>query len=197
MTIPSDVLEKLHSQDWEDILPRLIYHARREEQRRGWSSGRFPPEELANEAVERVFTGQRKWNPAKDPNLLAYLCGVIDSLIGHLPSQMKRILELRDMQDPAASYHDRDPDHDPEAAMLQAELDAESEATFWDLHGSMAGDPNVQGILECIHDGTTKREAMAKKLGITPGEFDNARRRLRDRLMKSHPRATTGQAKRR
>lgn len=202
MTISSDVFEKLQSQDWADLLPRLAFYARREIRRRGWSTRHFPPEDFASTAIHRVFIGKRKWDPAKDPDLLLYLCSVIDSLIGHLPSQKKWILSLRDMQNPtnielAELGHDEDAHHDPEAAVLQAELEAESETAFWELYESMPEDPRVQEILDCIHEGMSKREAIVKKLGIAPSEFDNARRRLKDRLRKTHPQPAAGQAKRR
>src|SRR5262249_1626817 len=55
-----------------------------------WRTGRadvlaagFSPEDVAAEAVRRVLDGTRSWDPQRG-DLLSYLRGVVDSLMGHL-----------------------------------------------------------------------------------------------------------------
>lgn len=87
---PTDVLEKLRAADWERIFPALVAYAVTRSGRlflvKG--GGRLPqghePEDVAREAVRLVFEGTRKWDPVKHLDLLAYLSGVVSSLVSNL-----------------------------------------------------------------------------------------------------------------
>lgn len=201
MTISPEVLDKFWSQDWDELYPRLTDHAKGELLKRGWGIDRFPPPDIVNTAINRVLIGKRRWNPDKDPDLPHYLCQVIESLVGHLPRELKRMQKLRDMRDlteaeAAEAEQAAGSDPDPEELVLQRELEALSEAAFWKLYESCNEDPLVQKILDRIHDGTTKREELAEKIGVPLKDYDNARRRLRDKLAKAYPQVAT-RAKRR
>lgn len=206
MTISPEALEIFWSHDWDTLYPRLAVYAKRELQKRGWSIERFPPQDIVNLAIERVLNAQRNWTAEEvnDKLLLGYLCDVIDSIIGHLPREWKKILKLREMGDlteaEAAAVERRvGTEPDPGEAQLRQELEAESDHAFWAFYNSLDDekDKDLKRILECFYEGITKRDDIAKKLNIPLKDFDNARRRLKDRVKKAFPQAVAARMKRR
>jgi RNA polymerase sigma factor (sigma-70 family) len=41
-------------------------------------------QDLAKEAIKKVYSGERQWDPARNPDLVKYLKGIVKSDIGHL-----------------------------------------------------------------------------------------------------------------
>lgn len=83
-------LVSITEEEWGRILPRLRLYAALVVRRKHWRSptgmlpGGFEDAELANEAIKRVLTGQRRWDPAQEPDLLVVLKGVVKSLASDL-----------------------------------------------------------------------------------------------------------------
>lgn len=73
---PNGQLKAITDEEWKDIMLRLYAYA-------GYKCRLLPrhmkPEDMALEAVQLVFTGERKWNPEKDPKIFDFLKGVVDS----------------------------------------------------------------------------------------------------------------------
>lgn len=78
----SDVLRRLNEADWSGMVPRLlafaiahIYEPRR------LLPGARSAEDVVQEAVSKVISGERKWDPIRQPDLEAHLRSVIDSML--------------------------------------------------------------------------------------------------------------------
>ena len=75
--------------DWADLGVRLtayaVWKTRNLAWRRGGSElalGARTPDDLAADAILKVLSGERAWDPQRGP-LLPYLQGVVDSLLSH------------------------------------------------------------------------------------------------------------------
>lgn len=95
-------MQRFKQADWNDITLRLVKYAVFKVRRLEWNTGKFLPkgilpEDLALEAVrktaeglseppqtEKLSKGVRRWDPAKQPDLLEYLKGVVDSDVNAL-----------------------------------------------------------------------------------------------------------------
>ena len=90
------VLELLETADWNDIILKLTRYAIWRARRYTWRSGdptRLPegkaPEDIAIDAIEKVWNGTRDWDPEKYPDLLVHLKWIVKSDIEHLLSSME------------------------------------------------------------------------------------------------------------
>ncbi len=88
--ITPELRKNLSQQNWEDIILKLTSYANYIIKRLCWNSsyGNLPrglkADDIALEAIEKVWTGSRNWNPDKIPDLLLYLKGVVKSLLSNL-----------------------------------------------------------------------------------------------------------------
>lgn len=83
-------IHDINDVDWNDIAARLTVYASRLVRSRMWvgiKGGEMPAgfcvEDLVQEAIYKVFSGERPWNP-QTTDLRAHLCGVIRSLVWNL-----------------------------------------------------------------------------------------------------------------
>jgi hypothetical protein len=87
--------KQLSPDELEDITVRLTNYAAWKVKRLNWqtdSSESLPtgiePTDLASEAIMKLWSGQRRWNPQNPEwelrHLLTWLKGVVDSLVSHL-----------------------------------------------------------------------------------------------------------------
>ena len=78
----SDVARRLHEADWDSLLPRLLWYALTNiyEPARLLPGGRSA-EDIVQEAVAKAFSGDRKWDPVRQPDLEAHLRSTIDSIL--------------------------------------------------------------------------------------------------------------------
>lgn len=87
---PANVLATLRAADWERIYPALVAYAVTRSSRlyRVKGGGQLPeghtPSDIAHQAVQLVFEGERQWDPSTHPDLLRYLSGVVSSLVSNL-----------------------------------------------------------------------------------------------------------------
>jgi RNA polymerase sigma factor (sigma-70 family) len=202
-TIAPETRALLEQHHWETTIPRLVKYALDKTRRLYWQGklgGDLPggqqAEDLVEEAIEKVRSGERKWNPYDQPDLYEYLRSVIDSLISHLVNSRENRVVIRlvpndDDKDPINRFPDRAAT--PLDRLLQEEREASSERWFWGFHSSLADDPPLQRYIECIYEYPTniKPSAIAEQLGITLAEIYNLKKRLKRRLTKylAQPRA--------
>lgn len=85
------IFNLLEQANWIKIGLRLTKYATSKTKHLGWRTKNYDslaqgktPEDLAYKAIEKVFSGDRQWNPDKNPDLLDYLESVVDSLVSHL-----------------------------------------------------------------------------------------------------------------
>ena len=83
-----EVLRRLNEANWDRILPELVLYAQFKLECILWPGGHAPggtqAEDLVQEAIASLFSGQRTWNVAKHPDLEVVLKGIIKSLVNHL-----------------------------------------------------------------------------------------------------------------
>jgi len=145
-------------------------------------------------AFEKVLTGERVWNPAKEPELKSYLMGVIDSLLSHL-SRHKDNTAVTAMPETAAQV-DREATvawqaqlpADPETALLvQEQKQYEAQAVQLLLDTSQ-DDPVVAQIIRAMQAGHAKAGEIAGVLGIAVTEVYNAMKRLDRKIVHTRER---------
>ncbi|MEE9442831.1 MAG: hypothetical protein V3V99_09220 [candidate division Zixibacteria bacterium] len=86
----NDIKEKLYNLDWESILPKLYAYAYAYCNYPGMQAS-TSPEDLVNEAVLRVLSGKRKWDPHSDPDILIFMkFSVIKSMTNQAWNSVKK-----------------------------------------------------------------------------------------------------------
>lgn len=181
---------ELRAVDWADVGIRLTAYATWKARNRRWRTGRVDAlaggrtaEDLAAEAVLKVLSGERQWDPARGA-LLPYLQGVVDSLLSHLADSLDNRL-----QEPWTDAHDRAADEagdvDPTERLtrLRAALHRDAQAA-------------LLAILDALEAGcAAKPQALAVHLGTSVADVNNRLKRLRRaalHLVATAPRAPEG-----
>jgi hypothetical protein len=92
-----DMLERIRSQNWDFLYPRLIAHACK---RLGWIGLNptegvlgYDPKNIVSLSIEKVLMGDRHPTPADFDNFLEYMKGVVNSLIYSLKSKKENKLK--------------------------------------------------------------------------------------------------------
>lgn len=131
--------------------------------------------DFANEAVTRFFEGKRKWDSKKEPDLLKYLKGVVNSLIWSLYKSKERI-ELADMDIIELISDEKLLDKMIEAKIINDDLVDKIEDTL--LHDEM-----MWLVFKSLSEGT-KPEDIEDKYGDSIKDIRNAQKRLRRHIRK-------------
>jgi hypothetical protein len=86
-----EALSMMSEDDWRPIILRLGWYALGECRRLRWrtrNARELPAGEtvdsIVSKAIEKLFSGERNWDPGKQPLVEKYLKGVISSLLNHL-----------------------------------------------------------------------------------------------------------------
>lgn len=141
-------------------------------------------------AFEKVLTGERAWNPVKEPDLKMYLMGVIDSLMSHL-SRHKDNTAVIAM--PETSEHlnrgegawQASPLADPETALLVQEQKRYEAQVVQLLLDTSQDDPVVAQIIRAMQAGHARAGEIAEVLGIAVTEVYNAMKRLDRKIVRT------------
>ncbi len=195
------VIELLEAHPWDETIPKLFAHALRKSRRLFWRGIRGGPlpkgneiQDLVSEAIEKVLTGQRKWDPDTNPDLFLLLRSVVDSDINHLKdcwengairSESTTIVRGSDGSgEHETSVFDKTPCPlaTPEQEVFQKEEEARCEAFFWGFYETLSEKPTLQQIVECIYDDTPKPADIAQRLGVPVNDIYNAKKQLSRRL---------------
>ena len=162
------------------------------------------PRDIAQEAILKVYEGQRAWNPSKHPDLRKFLKNsVIDSMFNELAESAdnttverfpEKLGEGGVSQEPAKPAKP-DAKHacelvrttlNPEEILIaeeekrkRMEHERQAAVTINALLEAAQGDPEVTAILECGMIGLTKPRDIATKMEIPISAIYNAQKRLR------------------
>jgi DNA-directed RNA polymerase specialized sigma24 family protein len=147
-------------------------------------------ESIVSLAFEKVLTGERQWDPNKEPELKTYLTGVIDSLLSHLSrhkdntsvSAMPEAAEPRDYQE---NGWQAQPPADPETALLLREQRQYEAQAVQLLLDTSQDDPLVADIIRTMQAGYAKAGEIARVLGIPVTEVYNAMKRLDRKIVRT------------
>lgn len=205
--ISDEVLDLLENHPWEDTIARLVSYALGKMRRRYWLgvlNGSAPSgveaKDIVMGSIAKVFEGERNWDPEAQPDLFAYLKGVVDSTINHLAegwenSHFNSNKSISEGADNEIEFLNTVPDFAPtvEEELIAKELEAESEKFFWDFYENLDDQPKLLKILDGLSEGYIKRADLARYADLSVREFDNLKKQLRRRL-KSFQEARSGGA---
>lgn len=198
--LSKETLDSLSAFPWEEMIPRLLYYASHKAKKKRWKSifdGHLPEgkevQDVVSHAIEKIFSGERKWNHLEQPDLFQYLKSIIDSDLSHLATGLEnRILVSEtgidgksvDKGDSRTTFIDtiKSPAPDPEMHSINQEDEARSESFFFGFYEFLADKPLLQGMIECIDDGIAKKADMAQKLSVPVQEIYNASKQLKRKL---------------
>lgn len=186
--VPPDTLDQLHAADWDQLFPDLVAFA-------SWRAvglpftkggGELPqgyePKDLAREAVTRVFEGRRVWDPARDPDLLDYLKGVVSSLASNLVTSADHARRTTEGNGEAIDL-DTFSDVSPTPAALAASAECEEELRDL-VEEATADDPGLAAVAMGLEDGMRAAE-IASEFSMEVGDVYGLTQKLRRRLLSS------------
>jgi DNA-directed RNA polymerase specialized sigma24 family protein len=191
-----DVLRRLEEHPWEDTLPRLLYYADSKIRRLRWLGERNgrPPRgaeagDIVHQAIEKVFDGRRRWDPLSQPELLRYLLDLVDSEVSNLVTlaenrKTRRLIATRQSDEGEGLPGDDFPDtrSNLEETALDEEAQRQGEDFVLALWESLAGETDLQEIVDAIVDDVAKPAEIARRLGVRVDEIYARKKRLRHRL---------------
>jgi hypothetical protein len=187
------VLHLIKKADWKDIILKLTYYAIQRAKIYKWISGEFDrllggktPEDIACEAIEKVLSGTRAWDPDKYPNLLTHLKWIVKSDMDHLASSLEHQttgrmpLPVHDEEGPV-DYYKIIPDQSsptPEEVLITREKKELEEKLKNDLYALVEGDKDLEELLLYFDEGIDKPETIAAQSGWDISKVYNLKRKL-------------------
>jgi DNA-directed RNA polymerase specialized sigma24 family protein len=201
----STIFERLNAQDWDYLSVKLLRYALMKVRRLGWATGSgenpnlpngMSAEDLACQAITRVFEGTRSWNPDKEPDLFKFLCDVVDSLVSHLVNSEEHkerknqvngdfLHDYPDHGDPGdgrggrgrvSDFQVAEPGHDGGASP--------AERFFYLAIEALSDDPDLFKVFELCYDGMDKAADIARSMGIPVDQVYRLKEKMRRRLAK-------------
>jgi len=197
-----DAVHKLlESADWNKIIVQLtryaIWHASWYKWRTG-SHGQLPggmtPQDIAINAIKKVWDRTRSWDPEKYPDLLIHLQWIVDSDLSHLFDSKEhlttnRIFESEDDESAELTYNNlvrssSSPLNEginyktPEERLITEEKKEREEKAKKDLYALVKGDEDLEFILACFEEGMDKSELIAETMGCDVTKVYNLKRKL-------------------
>jgi len=197
--VSDEILDLLISHPWDDTVPRLVWHATRKMRLLYWQGlwggpapGGVEAADIVQRTIQKVFSGDRRWDPDWHESLFDYLVGVIDSEVSHLVESWENkylfkeavLPEYPDVQWETFSYWDClcFPGPSPETILMEKERQRLSEKFYKEFYDFLEESPPLQTLVECIAEGLEKRSDIAARMDIDVREFDNYKKQLRRRL---------------
>ena len=148
-------------------------------------------------ALERVLAGERRWNPAQQPDFMKFMRDVIDSLINHLARSKDNALlttlpeeggqdEISwraesDNARPGAEWLARNV-ATPEQALLDEESEEQKNKAIRLLLDECVADQTLTRIVDAMLGGCDHCGEIADAIGIEVKEVYNAMKRLDRRV---------------
>jgi DNA-directed RNA polymerase specialized sigma24 family protein len=186
-----EILERLASADWDDIVPRLTLYANYKIDRIRWKKGVIPKGLTAKDmvlgAIVSIYEEKRNWNPTKEPDLLNYLKSIICSNVSHLyklkeykttdpykeTEDGKVVEELQNNADPSSDHAFllKQQPFTPEEILL----DREKTDTFLE---AIKGDDELEEVALCLMEGFSKPREIAEYMDKDIAYVYNLRKRF-------------------
>jgi hypothetical protein len=185
--IDTETLGTLNSQDWDKIIDELTLHAIFKVKKSFWRSGtRDLPkgeqiEDIVYNAIDMVYSGERKWDPGRNTDILQYLKGVVDSQVSHLLESAEHLSReyLNELQGGKENPIELavDPAQDPLSEVIASQM----KDYLWEC---AKGDEEMELVLCCIDEGISNRSEISDTLEMPLNTVDNALKRIRRKLRK-------------
>ncbi len=199
-----ELVSRISDDEWRKIALELGRYALNVSRNLRWRT-RNPVElpsgetvtSIVSKAIEKLFSGEREWDPHKEPDLKKHLRGVIDSLLNHLAESLDNTLVTVAPEPDSADFpawesrsQKRDPsvdwlvppDRSPEAAVIQQEQAALEDRALELLIDECGDDPVLMSVLEAMMDGYEKPAEISEHKGIPVKEIYNAAKRMDRKL---------------
>jgi len=176
------ILELLERADWKDITFRLTNYAIWKACRYNWKSGspdQLPggktPQDMALDAIKKVWAGVREWDPDKYPNLYTHLKWIVDSDIDHLlkskeHDKSRRMLETR--------FDQASETPNPEEQLIDKENKALEDEIRDEFYAMVEGDEDLETLMLCFDEGIDKPQDIADQTGWDISKANNVKRKL-------------------
>jgi hypothetical protein len=183
-----EVLARMSEDELSELILHLGRYALRESNRLRWRTGdsvELPGGETVDSivslALEKVLSGERRWDPESHLRLQEYLMDVIDSLLNHLAmgkdnSMFIKASPVDGVMDPEGSAgaqgYGRDVEWlaggaiSPEAVLLRKEEEQLHERALELLLVECDGDPVLVRIIEVMLQGHDKADRIAAAAGL-------------------------------
>ena len=152
---------------------------------------------IVSKAIEKLYTGERDWDPEKQPNLERYLQRVIHSLLNHLATSDENVI-VTAAPEPASkdapNWETGSPKRDPatdwlvhparssEALLAKKEQTALEDRALELLLDESSEDPVLLAVLEAMMDGYATPAEISAAKGIEVKQVYNAVKRLDRKL---------------
>jgi hypothetical protein len=198
-----EVLQGMKDHQWEKIFDELVRYAKRRSRRHFYRTGGdlLPNgdslESLANTAIQKLYSGQRDWNPDQRPDLLTHLKGIVRSLLSHSVESFdnRRLVTEPDepesedergwaeRQDYETATWRHSGAQDPCAILLEKERQLVADRALALLVSKCKDDRIGLGMIGLMREGITKPAIFAQKLGLEPEQIYAAVKRLDRKFM--------------
>jgi hypothetical protein len=199
------VLELLEKADWKDIILKLTRYAYWQSQKYVWrreSKIDLPmgktPQDLAYEAIKKVWDGTRDWDPNKYPDLLTHLKWIVKSDIGHLCNSIEHKksvnINAKKENNNGLDNFDQLPSSpnsqlqghviSPEENIVNKENAERFNRIKSKLYKIVDDDEDLQLLLYCLEEGIEKSEDIAQETGWEISKVYNLKRKLMRRASK-------------
>ena len=189
-------IQDLTEDQWQELLERLTHYALSKFRKCGWcrsrgntaewaAPGGDSPADLAFEAINRVLTGQREYDPASNPDFHDFMKSVVDSLVSHLVEkavghQTDRMPVRTDRE--SGEFMEVEmtgPARDPCDICIGGET---VDLVRGIVHADASKDPLVPQLLECLEADIVKPAEVAEYLDVHVKEIYKAQKRLRRKI---------------
>jgi hypothetical protein len=199
MNHASDLLGRMPEDELDKMILELSYYASRVRSEYRWRTierEALPKGEtvksIVSLAVEKVLSGERRWNPEQQSDFRKFMRDVIDSLINHLaqgkdntlltpaPEEgRKEELDWHTGSKKAAptEWLARN-EATPEQLLLERESQAQKDEAIQALLNECAGDQILTNVVNAMLEGYDQCREIAAVLGISVKEVYKAMRRL-------------------
>ena len=160
--------------DWADTFSRLVLFAFRRRQLRGVPGSLADAEDLAAEAIRRLFDSKyQPWDPVREPDLLRHLGSTVNGLLSN-ELRSSRVKLERSLSVPSVL------ESAEQTATVDALLDGSDSfrQAMSLLEARVANDEIASQLLWLEEEGVTKAALQAAQLKLDVGAIYSARRRL-------------------
>lgn len=161
----------LDAQNWEEIYEMLVSYtilAMRFKKLRNITNA----QDVVEDAIDKIYTGVRDWDPNQEPDIRIYLKSVIDSLLD-ADSKKKENKITTDIDVDLESAGTKDfisNTPTPEEEMIAKELDEM-------ITKEIGDDFNLQLTYEAVKNGIKRKNI--EETGLSIKDYDNCIKRLR------------------
>ena len=197
-------LLKVTEDEWRAMAQRLTRYSLTASRQLRWrtqNSQELPGGEtvgsIVSKAIEKLYTGERNWDPEKQTNLEKYLQSVIDSLLNHLATSDENVIVIAapesasndaadwergsSQRDPAADWL-IPPSRSPEAVLAREQRTALEDHALELLLDECSEDPVLFAVVEAMMDGYDTPAEISGAKGLEVKDVYNAAKRLDRKL---------------